>query len=53
MFRSLPWLLCCTGGDVAYAAVLEGKVPFKRRIALLLSGGNLDLDSLRWQHQRA
>jgi threonine dehydratase len=37
-------------GAVAYAAIVEGKVPLEgKRIALMLSGGNLDLDSLPWQ----
>jgi threonine dehydratase len=36
-------------GAVPYAAVLEGKVPVAgRRIGLILSGGNVDLDALPW-----
>jgi threonine dehydratase len=36
-------------GAVAYAALLEGKVATRfRRIALVLTGGNLDLDYLPW-----
>lgn len=36
-------------GVMAYAALLEGKVDTRfRRIALVLSGGNLDLDNLPW-----
>lgn len=37
-------------GAVAYAAVVEGKLRLKgRRVAIVLSGGNLDLDHLPWQ----
>lgn len=37
-------------GAVPYAAVLEGKLDVRRkRIGLILSGGNLDLDRLPWQ----
>jgi len=36
-------------GAVPYAAVLEGRVPTEgRKIGLILSGGNLDLDSYPW-----
>ena len=35
---------------VAYAAVLDGKVDVEdRRIGIILTGGNLDLDRLPWQ----
>jgi len=34
---------------VPYAAVLEGKVPVEnRRVGLILSGGNVDLERLPW-----
>ena len=34
---------------VPYAAILEGKVPAKdRRIGLIVTGGNADLDKLPW-----
>lgn len=34
---------------VVYAAILEGKVPVAgRRVGLILTGGNLDLDALPW-----
>ena len=38
-------------GAVSYAGILEraGSVPANARIALLLTGGNLDLDRLPWQ----
>jgi threonine dehydratase len=36
-------------GAVPYAAVLEGKVQVEnRRVGLILSGGNVDLDALPW-----
>jgi len=36
-------------GAVPYAAVLEGKVNVAgRRVGLILSGGNVDLDALPW-----
>jgi threonine dehydratase len=36
-------------GAVAYAAVVEGKLDVDgKRVGLVLSGGNLDLDSLPW-----
>lgn len=36
-------------GAVPYAAVLEGRVPTAgRKIGIILSGGNLDLDSYPW-----
>lgn len=37
-------------GAVSYAAVVEGKVKLEgKRVGLILSGGNLDLDVLPWQ----
>jgi threonine dehydratase len=34
---------------VPYAAIMEGKVPAPgRRIGLILTGGNVDLDKLPW-----
>lgn len=37
-------------GAVAYAAVLEHTAKFKdKRVGIILSGGNLDLDRLPWQ----
>jgi threonine dehydratase len=37
-------------GAVPYAAVREGKLPVTgRRVGLIISGGNLDLDRLPWQ----
>ncbi len=34
---------------VPYAAILEGKIPVAgRRVGLILTGGNVDLDSLPW-----
>jgi threonine dehydratase len=40
-------------GAVAYAALLEGKIQARKaRIALILSGGNLDLDHLPWTEER-
>ena len=38
-------------GAVCYAAILESAVslPANARVALLLTGGNLDLDRLPWQ----
>lgn len=39
-------------GAVPYAAVLESKLQLKgKRVALILSGGNLDLDHLPWQKE--
>jgi threonine dehydratase len=36
-------------GAVPYAAVLEGRVPTAgRKVGIILSGGNLDLDSYPW-----
>lgn len=36
-------------GAVPFAAILEGKVDVRgRRVALILSGGNVDLDALPW-----
>jgi threonine dehydratase len=40
-------------GAVAYAAIIEGSalpsLPPNSRVAMLLTGGNLDLDHLPWQ----
>jgi threonine dehydratase len=37
-------------GAVAYAAIVEGKVNLAgRRVGIIVSGGNLDLDQLPWQ----
>ena len=37
---------------VPYAAILERKVGFARkRVGLILTGGNLDLDSLPWMSE--
>ena len=37
-------------GAVAYAAVVEDKLDIQgKRVGLILSGGNLDLDQLPWQ----
>jgi threonine dehydratase len=37
-------------GAVAYAAIVEGKVNVAgKRVGIIVSGGNLDLDSLPWQ----
>lgn len=37
-------------GAVPFAAILEGKVDVRgKRVAVVLSGGNLDLDRLPWQ----
>jgi threonine dehydratase len=34
---------------VPYAAIMEGKVPAQgRRIGVILTGGNVDLDKLPW-----
>jgi len=39
---------------VPLAALLEGKLPVKgERVGIILSGGNLDLDSLPWQGKEA
>jgi threonine dehydratase len=36
-------------GVVAYAAILEGKVDCRsKRVGLILTGGNVDLDALPW-----
>jgi threonine dehydratase len=36
-------------GAVPYAAVLEGRVDLRgRRVGLVLTGGNVDLDALPW-----
>jgi threonine dehydratase len=36
-------------GAVAYAAILEGKVDCRgKRIGIVLTGGNVDLDALPW-----
>jgi len=36
---------------VPYAAILEGRLPVAgRRVGLILTGGNVDLDSLPWMH---
>jgi threonine dehydratase len=41
-------------GAVPYASIVEGKLDVKQqRIALVLSGGNLDLDSLPWMPQQS
>jgi threonine dehydratase len=41
-------------GAVAYAALIEGKVDATdKRVALVLTGGNLDLDELPWQRKPA
>jgi threonine dehydratase len=37
-------------GAVTYAAVVGGKAPVVgKKVGLILSGGNLDLDRLPWQ----
>ena len=37
-------------GAVAYAAIREHQIPVAgRRVGILLSGGNVDLDLLPWQ----
>ncbi len=37
-------------GAVAYAAIVEGKVNVAgKRVGIIVSGGNLDLDTLPWQ----
>lgn len=37
-------------GSVPYAAILEGRVPVSgKRVGLILSGGNIDLDALPWR----
>lgn len=39
-------------GAVPFAALLENKVDFKgKRVGIILSGGNLDLDALPWSTQ--
>ncbi|HEX7115249.1 MAG TPA: pyridoxal-phosphate dependent enzyme [Steroidobacter sp.] len=39
-------------GAVPYAAIVEGKVDVAgRRVGIILSGGNLDLDALPWSRQ--
>lgn len=36
---------------VPYAAILEGRLPVAgRRVGIILTGGNVDLDSLPWMH---
>lgn len=38
-------------GAVAYAALVDGPVKLPgRRVGIILTGGNLDLDSLPWRH---
>jgi threonine dehydratase len=40
-------------GAVPYAAIVEGKVNVKgRRVGLILTGGNVDLDALPWASPR-
>jgi threonine dehydratase len=36
-------------GAVPYGAIIEGKIDCRaRRVALILTGGNVDLDALPW-----
>lgn len=48
LWRSLH-VLVEVSSAVPYAAVLEGRLPLAgRRVAIVLTGGNLDLDALPW-----
>jgi threonine dehydratase len=38
-----------SSGAVGYAAILEGKVDCRlKRVGIILTGGNVDLDALPW-----